>query len=49
MFPALKWPSSGWYCKNTNMFIYIVCRDHFTVNIRWFWLKFRLRGKAVMY
>jgi hypothetical protein len=34
---------------NINIFIFIVCQDHSTVKIIWFWLKFQLSGKAVTY
>jgi len=36
-------------CKNTNIFIFILCCDHSTVKILWFWLKFQLIGKTVMH
>lgn len=37
----------GGKCKNTNIFI--LCCDHSTVKILWFWLKFQLIGTTVMH
>ena len=45
MFRPLTWQSSGWKVQEQ---IYLHCRDHSTIEIKSFWLKFRLNVKTGM-